>query len=116
MIDLSNEPRVTNNSMVHWRIAEIAKHMAHVYYDRFAFDNDFYKMFPSEQNYVALEWSRFIPEARDILVDMLTMTKYTDEQKEDIMEALCLDRSLPVAKTKSVIQSLKKAAKLRSHL
>ncbi len=111
-MNLDNQPIYTKKSMVHWRIAEIARAMAHSYYDRFASNNEFYKMFPVEEQYVMLEWPKFIPAARDTLVDMLSMDQFTMEQKEDIMEALLLDRSLPKAKTHSVITSLKKANKL----
>ncbi len=107
--------QTTNGAMAHWRIVEVAKGIAGKMYDRFAGNDEFYKMFPKEQEYTNTEYGRYIPEARAALAKMLTLPTVSDADKEEIMDALILDRGLPVGRIsgfKPLIKKLKNANRL----
>lgn len=80
---------------VHVSVAKIAQTMAAESYQDMAMDDIFYKMWPKEREYVNKNWQQFVQDARKSLTLMLTMDKYTEDQKEEIMQALLLDRALP---------------------
>lgn len=81
--------------IAHNMVANIAREMAGEFYDGAAMvDNDFFKHYPSVDKFIAREWGRFVPIARAQLAKMLTMDKYSDHMKEQIAEALIMDRCL----------------------
>lgn len=84
-------PQVT----AHPLIAETAKELAGAYYEDFARDNLFYKMYPNQRMFIRREAIRFIQLARETLGKLCGTKNISDEQKEDILEALALDSSLP---------------------
>lgn len=108
---INERSRVTNGAMVHEVIAKTAKEMAASAYEKFAHNNEFYKMYPTSARYIQLEWARFVPDARKILSKMLGMKHVPTAQKEIIMDALLLDRSLPEGRIHGVVSSLKKATR-----
>lgn len=110
---IGERTRTTNGAMVHEMIASVAKAIAEKKYEMFASNNEFYKMFPDIKRYVALEWARFVPEARETLGKMLAVNTISQEHKEQIAEALMLDRTLPVGRIGGIISSLKKANRLK---
>ena len=57
-------------------------------------DNAFYKHYPNLEDFIEVEWHLFIPKAREVLAQMLAMD-YPETYKEQIHEALVLDRTLP---------------------
>lgn len=80
---------------VHKRIKKIAVEMAHAYYEDAARNNTFYKFYPDAAFFVKREWKRFVLHARNSLVDCLKSNQLNETQKEEIMDVLLLDRSLP---------------------
>lgn len=68
--------------------------MAAVFYEEAAHDNTFYKFYPKQMRFVAREWRQFIPSARMSLVKLLE-GPYSEDMKEEILEILLLDKSLP---------------------
>lgn len=79
----------------HKLIKETAKEFAGTFYDAAARDNTFYKMYKTERKFVEREWGRFVPHARSIMAQMLARTDVSEHEKDQIEEALQLDRSLP---------------------
>lgn len=87
---------------VHNLVGQVAQDMAAEIYEVMAKDNTFYKFWPNQKKFVHKNWKQFIKDARATLATMLTNDKYTDEQKDDILQALLLDRALPPAGDTSV--------------
>ena len=79
----------------HKLIKQTAQEFAGAFYDGAAHDNIFYKMYRSERLFVTREWGRFVPHARSILAQMLARNDVGEHEKEQIEEALQLDRTLP---------------------
>ncbi len=80
---------------VHNYVAQVAQGMAAEIYEVMAIDNTFYKLWPNQRKFVHKNWKQFIKQAREALATMLTNDKYTEDQKDEIMHALMLDRALP---------------------
>lgn len=78
----------------HEIVARVAKEFACEFYESAAHDNAFYAHYPDLITFKDLEWHLFIPKAREVLAQMLMMD-YPESTKEQIYEALSLDRSLP---------------------
>lgn len=83
----------------HKIIAKTAQEIAACAYQDMAKDNNFYKLWPKEREFVNKQWPTFIRAARASLAQMLGMDKYSESVKEKIFEALTLDRALPLGDT-----------------
>lgn len=79
----------------HKLVRSVAREFAGAFYDGAARDNTFYKMYPSEKFFVDYEWGRFVPHARQIMAQMLAREDIGLHEKDEIEEALQLDRTLP---------------------
>lgn len=89
-------PRQLKSSQVcHKLIKATAQEFAGTFYDSAAHDDLFYKYYPKEKSFVAREWGRFVPHARQILAQMLNRNDVSQHEKDEISEALLMDRSLP---------------------
>lgn len=78
----------------HWAIAKAAKEIAASWYEGAAQDDGFYKAHPSSKAFVAAYWTNFTGEARAALGRMLA-GNYPDSVKDDIVQILALDQTLP---------------------
>ncbi len=105
----------SNGAMCHALIAKVAKGIAGKMYDKFAGNDEFYKMFPSESKYIEKEYGRYVKEARATLAKMLTLSTVIDTDKEEIMDALLLDRSLPVGRISGIAPVVKKLINATRH-
>lgn len=105
--------RTTNGAMCHWRIEKLARIRASQKYEEFASNNDFYKMWPRMAEFVESEWGIYIPEARSALAKVLGLKHISQEAKEEIMEALALDRSLPVGRIGGMLGRMRKVKRMR---
>jgi hypothetical protein len=84
--------RGSHQRVTHNRIADVARGLAGAYYEEAASNSDiFYREWPSQAEFIRRRFRSFIPTARDILIDMLTMPQFPDAMKEEIMEALKKD-------------------------
>lgn len=88
--------------LAHKLIKATCEEFAGANYEKFASNDSFYKKWPSQKDFIAAEWGRFIPAVRECLAKMLGRPcpkHMTDAQwaeaQEEIFEALMLDRSLP---------------------
>lgn len=79
---------------VHRLIAETAKEIAAAAYEDLVRDDMFYRAWPRQRHFVIKKWATFIPAARDSLIEILK-GNHPQPMKDEIMEALLLDRSLP---------------------
>lgn len=94
--------QATSGQCVHWAIAKVARELAGSWYDESAHDNDFFKFYPNENLFIEREYPRFIPLAREMMGNQLGDPKIPECQKEDIYEALMLDRTTPKKKLKPI--------------
>ena len=78
----------------HKLIAKTAKEMAACAYEEWAHDDLFYKLWPNQKLFVAKNWKDFVRIARASLAQMLS-GNYPEIMKEEILDALIKDRSLP---------------------
>lgn len=79
----------------HKLIKKIAQEFCGCFYEEEARMNDnFFKRFPKQKEFINMSWYLFIPAARETLAKMLAVN-YSDSMKEEINEALQLDRTLP---------------------
>lgn len=86
----------TDARMVHFLIKRTAQELAGAYYDLRAHQSDmFYKLYPSERQFVAFEWQKFVLVAKQVLTECLTKNRLNDIEKTDIYEALIADATLP---------------------
>ncbi len=88
------KPRASRQSKCHWRIAKVAKEIAHIRYDAYASDNRFYAAYPDEDKFVRKFWGVYIDIARDLLANLLTDPMIGDGEKEEIYNALLLDSTV----------------------
>lgn len=79
----------------HKLVAETAKEIAAAAYEDMARDNNFYRLWPKQKIFVAKHYKNFIRPARECLARMLGMDKFSEETKDEILQALLLDRALP---------------------
>lgn len=80
---------------VHVLIKKTAEEMAGCFYEEAAHDNQFYYFYPNVKKFIKREYKRFIKPARAMLAQMLGMNHVSQALKDEIHEALLLDRSLP---------------------
>lgn len=85
----------TNQKFAHELVAETAKDMAACWYEEAAHDNEFFKFYPKQKQFINREWPRFIAAAKATLAQMLNLSATPDWQKEQITEALIKHASLP---------------------
>jgi hypothetical protein len=90
----------------HKLIAKTAQEIAAAAYQDMAMDDDFYKMWPKEKVFVNKMWPTFVRVARETLANMLSMDTYDEKVKEEIAQALMLDRALPAGDTAVLPQTL----------
>lgn len=83
----------------HKLVAKTAQEIAACAYQDMAMDNAFYKLWPKEREFVNKQWPTFVRQARGALAQMLAMDKYSEKDKQIIMEALMLDVALPKGDT-----------------
>lgn len=79
----------------HHLIKKTAVELAGEFYDKEAHDNTFYHFYPNEKFFIKTEWYQFITIAKSILVQMLGKPDICEAMKEEIFEALMLDKLLP---------------------
>lgn len=79
----------------HKLLENVAREIAGEFYNDAANDNQFYKTWPKESKFINKQWGTFVRPARQALATMLGMSKYSESIKDEIMEALLLDRALP---------------------
>lgn len=88
--------------LCHKEVRRIAKELAGAAYEDFAKNDDFYKKYPSQNQFIVRHWKNFVGIARNTLVYMLSQP-HSDEMKADIYEIYVRDRilqdveSVPVA-------------------
>jgi hypothetical protein len=83
----------------HHLIKKTAVELAGTFYDKRAHDNTFYHFYPTEKFFIDTEWYQFITMAKSMLVSMLGRPDICEAMKEEIFEALCLDKLLPKSGT-----------------
>ncbi len=92
--------------MVHKLIEERAKDMAALFYEQAAGKaNNFYAAFPNLKDFVATQWPDFIGHTKAALATLLephNFFKTTEDQREAIYDALCLDRTLPKSQSRGL--------------
>lgn len=93
--------------MVHKLIRKTAKEMAGCFYEFAAHDNVFYRYYPNVGFFINREWPRFILIAKQTLVDCLKSGSLTERDKEDIVEALTLDATLPYSQQETQITNFR---------
>lgn len=83
----------------HWLIKKTAQEMAGAWFEEHMHDDNLYKIVKQEgidqKEFIKKCWGHFIALARICLVKSLNSATLPDMAKEDIMEALVLDKSLP---------------------
>ncbi len=82
---------VQAKGVVHELVATTAKEMCRTFYEEAAHDNDFYKTWPTSDDFLYRRWQSFIQPAREKLAmllheDMKSLT--TEDQRAIIFEAL----------------------------
>lgn len=82
-------------TVAHKIVGELAEKMAQTVYEERAKDNAFYAKFPNRSAFVKMFAPQFIPDARATLTDMLQAENISDAERENIFNALILDRTLP---------------------
>lgn len=98
---LNNSPK-RQGVMVHEYVKKVAQSIAGEYYEKAASNDDFYKAWPKQDAYIRRCWQDHVGVARACLTEMLKSAKYTAEQKEQIYDALLLDRTLPKSQTRGI--------------
>lgn len=93
--------------MVHEIIEKRSKEMAALFYgDAASKSNNFYKAFPNEADFIATQWPDFIGHTKAALTQLLRpemFYKTTEEQREQIYDVLCLDRTLPKSQSRGLM-------------
>ncbi len=85
---------VQAKGVVHKLVAQTAKDFARVIYEEAAHDNDFYKKWPTMDDFVARRWQSFIQPARENLASLLHPSRHsmtTPAMREEIHQALLLN-------------------------
>lgn len=83
--------------MVHKRIADIAYQLALMSYDKCASkSNEFFKTHPNPDKFAKVFQIKFVPLARQALAALLNDPSLDEKQKNEIMETLLADRSIPL--------------------
>jgi hypothetical protein len=86
----------------HHLVGKTAEELAGAWYEDVCHDNQYHKLFvtlfpgpTSQKDFIRTCWGEFVPLARAILAKMLSNSLYPDAMKNEIAEALILDRTLP---------------------
>jgi len=77
--------------IVHKMIADVAKGCAREEWEKLAKQNRFHKAYPQADPFVDRHWPKYLGLARQLLVAMLGMPKYTEAQKAEIYDVLLKD-------------------------
>ena len=85
----------------HPLIRKTAEEMAATWYEDAAHHNHFYKAYPKQARFVARHWLNFLGQARSALAQLLAQN-ISEAMKEEIFEALILERTLPGSITKAL--------------
>ena len=86
-----NNPRFQAKGVVHELVATTAKEMCRAFYEEAAHDNDFYRKWPSTDDFLMRRWHMFVQPAKLHLAELLHPSKQfmtTPEQREQIHDAL----------------------------
>ncbi len=87
----------SKGKMVHVRIATIAYQLALMSYDKCASkSNEFFKIHPDPDKFAKAFQIKFVPLARQSLAALLNDPSLDEKHKDEIMEALLADRSIPL--------------------
>lgn len=78
----------------HKLIKSVAIEMAGSFYEDAARDNEFYRIWPNQKEFIRKQWGTFVRAARTSLAQMLKGS-YPESTKETIFEALLDDRTIP---------------------
>lgn len=79
----------------HWLIKKTAQEMAGEWYETAARDDQIFKICPDQKVFIRKCWGHFIPLARVCLIKSLKSRTLPEAAKEEIMEAIILDKSCP---------------------
>src|SRR6185369_420435 len=88
---------VQAKGVIHELVATTAKEMCRCYYEEAAHDNDFYRTWPTSDDFLVRRWHMFIQPARGHLAELLHPDKRsltTEEQRRTIHEALLLQAAV----------------------
>lgn len=97
LIRASEQRPVQAKGVVHELVATTAKEMCRAYYEEAAHDNDFYRKWPSTDDFLVKRWHMFVQPARSHLAELLHPDKHsmtTEEQRRTIHEALLLQAAV----------------------
>lgn len=99
--------KISNNKhegvMCHKIVENIAREMAGIFHDAgCSKSNEFYHYFRNQKLFIEDNWREFVGAARGSLTDMLTKPSYPEDQKEIILDALLLDRTLPKSQSRGI--------------
>lgn len=84
----------SNPGHCHKLVKSVAQEMAGEWYEDAAqHDNKFYADWPSDREFVRMNWGLFVKPAREQLARMLGMN-YPEQMKAEIYEALVADHTL----------------------
>lgn len=93
--------------MVHKRIAAIAYQLALMSYDKCASkSNEFFKIHPNPNKFAKVFQIKFVPLARQALAALLNDPSLDETQKNEIMEALLADRSIPLGHVTAALPAI----------
>lgn len=87
--------RWNKESYAHKMVAHLQCEMAAALYETLAKKNDFYKRWPDLKEFVRVVAPTLRDHARATLAEMLQKPGVTPEEKEEIYEALLLDKTIP---------------------
>lgn len=79
----------------HWMIKKVAQELAGEWYEHAASDDQIFKICPDQKVFIKKCWGHFIPLARASMIKLLQSPTLPELAKEDIMEAILLDKQLP---------------------
>jgi len=77
----------------HWRISKVARVIAAEMYESYMTDAIFAKLHPNRTNWVNVNYHLFLMPARAALAQSLTSTALSENDKEEIIDALALDQT-----------------------
>lgn len=86
-----------NQKATHILIAKTAKEIAGAFYEDAAKSDLFYKRHPDQKRFIEAHWPKFVADTRKILATMLGQNNLPEVAKEEILDALIKDKSIPPA-------------------
>ena len=78
----------------HVEVRRIAKELAGAAYEDFAKNDEFYKVWPNQNLFIAKRWKVFVEIARSTLVYMLGQPGTSEAMKADLYDIIIKDREL----------------------